>query len=190
MISNKDYLCKFTHTDKSKKMKCILRTLFYQFLLLFVGASVGFICNAEYVGWKFPIIERSINNTFFPIDFNDEGVLQWLYNQGQFKIYCFNDRPSGFKVIEEAMAAEEWYWCKYSYTDSNGETKVKVDHVRIRWKPWEYYYEDEAREPWTDEDMRDYLENGSLNSRDTDRAFRLKDEFRIQEGYHKVEMPE
>ena len=189
MISTKDYICKFTHTDKSKKMKCILRTLFYQFLLLFIGASVGFICNAEYVGWKFPIVERSINNTFFPIDFNDEGVLQWLYNQGQFKIYCFNDRPSGFKVIEEAMAAEEWYWCKYSYTDSNGETKVKVDHVRIRWKPWEYYYEDEARIPWNEEDMRDYIENGSLNSRDTDRAFRLRDEFRIQEGYHKVEMP-
>ena len=25
--------------------------------------------------------------------------------------------------------------------------------------------EDEARIPWNDEDMRDYIENGSLNSR-------------------------
>ena len=190
MISTKDYICKFTHTDKSKKMKCILRTLFYQFLLLFVGASVGFICNAEYVGWKFPIVEKSINNTFFPIDFNDEGVLEWLYGHGRLKIFGVMGKYQDIEVIEEAMAAEEWYWVKFSYTDNDGNKRIKVDHVRIRWKPWEYYYEDEAMIPWSEEDMRDYLKNGSLNSRDTDRAFRLRDEFRIQEGYHKVEMPE
>ena len=94
------------------------------------------------------------------------------------------------EVIEEAMAAEEWYWVKFSYTDENGERKTKIDHVRVRWKPWEYYYEDEAMIPETDESMIDYLTNGSLNSRDTDRAFKLRDEFRIQEGYHKVEMPD
>ena len=182
MISTKDYLCKFTHTNKSKKMKCILRAMFYQFLLLFVGASIGFITNAEWVGWKFPMIERSINNIFFPIDFEDEGVLQWLYGQGQFKIYCFNDYPKDFKVIEEAMCAEEWYWVKYSYTDENGNTRVNIDNIRIRWKPWEYYYEDEARVPMTTEDIQDYLENGTLNSNDTDRAFRLRDEYRTQEN--------
>ena len=181
MISTKDYICKFTHTDKSKKMKCILRTLFYQFLLLFVGVSIGFITNAEYVGWKFPLLERSMNNIFFPIDFEDEGVLQWLYNQGRFKVYCFNDYPANFEVIEEAMSAEEWYWVKYSYTDKDDNTRVNIDSVRIRWKPWEYYYEDEAREPWGDKELSDYLENGTLNSRDTDRAFRLRDEYRTQE---------
>jgi hypothetical protein len=190
MISTKDYICKFTHTDKSKKMKCILRTLFYQFLLLFVGASIGFICNAEYVGWKLPIVERSVNNVFFPIDFEDEGVLEWLYKQGRFKVYCFNNYPESFAVVDEAMAAEEWYWIKFSYKDENGNTKTKVDHTRIRWKPWEYYYEDEAMSPLTDEELQDYIQNGSLNSRDTDRAWRMRDEFRIQEGYHKVEMPD
>ena len=45
----------------------------------------------------------------------------------------------------------------------------------------EYYYEDEARIPWTDEDMKEYLEGGSLNSRETDRAFRLRDEMRDME---------
>ena len=181
MISKKDYICKFTHTDKSKKMKCILRTLFYQFLLIFVGVSIGFITNAEWVGWKFPIVEKSVNNVFFPIDFEDEGVLEWLYKQGRFKIYCLHDYPQDFTVIEEAMAAEEWYWVKFSYTDHNGNTQVKVDHIRIRWKPWEYYYEDEARVPMTDEDLKDYIDNGTLNSRDTNRAFRLRDEYRFQE---------
>ena len=187
MISKKDYLCKFTHTDKSNKMKCILRTIFYQFLLLFVGVSIGFITNAEWVGWKFPIVEKSINNVFFPIDFEDEGVLEWLYNQGRFKIYCFNNYPQDFTVIEEAMSAEEWYWVKFSYTDQNGNTRTKIDNVRIRWKPWEYYYEDEARVPMTDEELRDYIDNGSLNSRDTDRAWRLKDEYMIQQK-NKIEI--
>ena len=189
-MSKKDFLCRFTHTDKSKRMKCILRTLFYQFLVLFVGASIGFICNAEYVGWKFPVVERSIYNTFFPIDFNDEGVLEWLYSLGRLKVFGMMGKYQNIEVIEEAMAAEEWYWVKFSYTDQNGERKTKIDHVRVRWKPWEYYYEDEAMVPVSDESMKDYLQNGSLNSRDTDRAFRLRDEFRIQEGYHKVEMPE
>ena len=181
MISKGNYLCKFTHTDKSKKMKCILRTLFYQFLLLFIGASIGFITNAEWVGWKFPVVEKSISNVFFPIDFEDEGVLQWLYGHGRLKIFGVMSKYQDIEIIEEAMAAEEWYWVKFSYTDQNGNRKTKIDHVRIRWKPWEYYYEDEARVPMTDEDLRDYIDNGTLNSRDTNRAFRLRDEYRFQE---------
>ena len=61
----------------------VCRTLFYQFLLLFVGISIGFIINAEWVGWKYPIIQTSIQNTFFSIDFEDEGVLEWLYSTGR-----------------------------------------------------------------------------------------------------------
>ena len=162
----------------------VCRTLFYQFLLLFVGISIGFIINAEWVGWKYPIIQTSIQNTFFSIDFEDEGVLEWLYNQGQFKIFAFNGYPKDFKVIEEAMAAEEWYWCKYSYTDKDGNTKINIDHTRIRWKPWEYYYDDGAREVWSDEEMRKYIKEGSLNSRETDRAWRLRDEMKGIESNH------
>ncbi len=154
----------------------VCRTLFYQFFLLFVGLSVGFLLNIEYIGWKYPSVVTSIRNTFFPVDFEDEGVLKWLYNQGQFKICAFNGYPKDFKIIEQAMCAEEWYWCKYSYTDKNGDTKIKIDHTRIRWKPWEYYYEEEAMETWTEEEMKKYIKEGSLNSRETDRAFRLRDE--------------
>ena len=50
----------------------VCRTLFYQFLLLFVGISRRII-NAEWVGWKYPIIQTSIQNTFFSINFEDEG---------------------------------------------------------------------------------------------------------------------
>ena len=156
----------------------VCRTLFYQFFLLFVGLSVGFILNVEYVGWKYPIVHNSIYNTFFPIDFEDEGVLESLYKMGQFKIFSFNNYPTDFKVIEEAMMAEEWYWVKYSYTDNNDNTRIAIDHVRIRWKPWEYYYDDEALNPMTNEEMKKYITEGDLNSRETNRAFRLRDEMR------------
>jgi hypothetical protein len=79
------------------------------------------------------------------------------------------------------MCAEEWYWVKYSYTDNNGNTKIAIDHVRIRWKPWEYYYEDEAMNPMTDEQLREYINDGDLNSNETNRAFRLRDEMRDME---------
>jgi len=177
-MSTKDYICKFTHTDKSKKMKCILRTLFYQFLLLFIGGSIGFICNAEYVGWKLPIVTNSFYNTFYPIDFEDPGVLQWLYGNGRLKIFGTIIRHKDLEVIEEAMLAEEWYWVKYSYTDDDGNKKIEIENVRIRWKPWEYYFDEEAFKVMGEEEMRKYLEEGTLNSRESDRAFRLMHEKR------------
>lgn len=159
----------------------VCRTLFYQFFLLFVGLAIGVIVNAEWVGWKYPVIQNSFYNTFYQIDFEDEGVLDWLYATGRWKIEAFNAYPKDFKVIEEAMCAEEWYWCKYSYADNNGNTRIAIDHVRIRWKPWEYYFDDEARVPMTEEEMREYINEGTLNSRESDRAFRLRDEMRDME---------
>lgn len=162
----------------------VFRTLFYQFFILFVGISIGFILNAEYVGWKYPIVQNSFYNTFYPIDFEDEGVLEFLYGRGRLKVFGVMGQYRDVQIIEEAMAAEEWYWVKFSYTDENGDRKTKIEHTRIRWKPWEYYYEDEARVPMTEEEMQKYLKEGSLNSRDTDRAFRLSDELKGIESNH------
>ena len=156
----------------------VCRTLFYQFFLLFVGMSIGFIVNAEYVGWKYPIVQTSFYNTFYPIDFEDEGVLKWLYGQGRLKIFGVMGKYRDIEIIEEAMAAEEWYWVKFSHTDENGNRKIEIENIRVRWKPWEYYYEDEAMTPMTDEEAAKYINEGTLNSRETDRAFRLRDEMK------------
>ena len=157
-------------------VKTVCRTVFYQFFLLFVGLSIGFIVNVEYVGVTSPILFNSYNNIFNRVQFDDPGVLEWLYGIGQFKLYAFENRPENFEVIEEAMCAEEWYWCKYRYTE-NGEEKINIKSLRIRWKPWEYYW-DAQTEPWSHEDMVEYLNGGSLNSTETDKAFRLRDEMR------------
>ena len=159
----------------------VFRTLFYQIFLLFIGISIGFIVNAEWVGWKYPIVQNSIYNTFYPIDFEDEGVLQWLYGRGRLKVFGVMGKYRDVQIIEEAMCAEEWYWVKFSCTDKNGNKIIKIENIRIRWKPWEYYYEDEARVPMSGDDIEKYLKEGTLNSRDTDRAFRLRDEMRDME---------
>ncbi len=161
---------------------CVLRTLFYQFFFLFVAFAVGFLLNAEYVGWKSNVVIQSYNNIFHPVDFEDPGVLEQLYGIGRFKIFAFNGYPDNFKVIEEAMMAEEWYWVKYNYTEGGREALLtRIDRVRIRWKPWEYYYEDEGLIPMTNEEIAQYINEGTLNSRETDRAMRLRDEYREQE---------
>jgi hypothetical protein len=160
----------------------VCRTLFYQFFLLFVGLSVGFLLNAEYVGWKYPVVSTSICNIFYPIDFEDEGVLQFLYGRGRLKVFGVMGKYQNVEIIEEAMAAEEWYWVKFSHLDKNGNRIIEIQNIRVRWKPWEYYYEDEAMVPMTEEEMKKYLKEGSLNSRDTDRAWRLRDELRAIEG--------
>lgn len=153
---------------------CVLRTLFYQFFFIFVAFAVGFLLNAEYVGWKSNMVMQSYNNIFNPVDFEDPGVLEQLYGIGRYKIFAFNGYPKNFQVIEEAMLAEEWYWVKYSYTVGDQEKLyVNIDKHRIRWKPWEYYFEEEAMETWTQKDLEQYIEEGTLNSRESDRAFKL-----------------
>ena len=77
-------------------------------------------------GLEVPIISRSVTNIFNPINFEDPGVLQWLYGNGRLKIFGVMNKYRDLEVTEEAMLAEEWYWVKYSYTDSNGKTVTDI----------------------------------------------------------------
>ena len=58
------------------------------------------------------------------------------------------------------MLAEEWYWVKFSYTDRKGNTKTEIKNIRLRWKPWEYYFDDEAFDPMNEEELRKYIDRG------------------------------
>jgi len=158
---------------------CVLRTLFYQFFFIFVAFTVGFLLNAEYVGWKSNVVLRSYNNIFHPINFEDPGVLQCLYGNGRLKIFGVMGQYKDLEIIEEAMMAEEWYWVKFTYEDKNNNKITEIDKVRIRWKPWEYYF-DEGKK-MTEEELREYIEEGTLNSRESDRAFRLMYELKDME---------
>lgn len=156
----------------------ILRTLFYQFLLIFIGISIGFICNAEWVGWKSEIVSKSVQKIFFPKEF-DEKTCEQIKKWGAFRVWAFNDRPQDFTIIEDGLLAEEFYIAKFSYTDKKGKTVQKIDNTKVRWKTWEYYYTDPT--PWNQEDINDYIKNGTLNSKESDKALRLMKEMRIQE---------
>ena len=169
-----------SHLNESKAMsytKAVLRTIFYQYLLLFIGISIGFIANSEWVGWKSNLVERSFYNIFFPVEF-DEEMCGKIKNCGLYKLYRFNDCPADFKLIEDGLLGEEFYIAKFQYTNKNGDTIEKIDSTRVRWKTWEYYYTDP--EPWTEDDIHDYMENGTLNSHESDKALRLYQEMRKQ----------
>lgn len=153
----------------------VCRTLFYQFFLLFIGISIGFICNAEWVGWKTEIVAKSVDNIFFPTKF-DEKTCEQIKNWGKFRIWAFNDRPADFTIIEDGLLAEEFYIAKFTYTDKNGNTVEKIETNRVRWKTWEYYYTDPT--PWTQADVQDYIDNGTLNSHESDKALKLYQELK------------
>jgi hypothetical protein len=157
----------------------VCRTLFYQFLLVAVGLSVGFILNAEYIGWKSSIIERSVTNIFNPIQF-DEDVCNRVKNWGATRIWAELGRPNSFEVLEDGLLAEEYYIGKFKYVNvETGKTEIKIIPQRVRWKPWEYYYADPT--PESNEELLEYIDNGDLNSKESDKAFRLYDELKKQE---------
>lgn len=155
----------------------VFRTLFYQFLLVFIGISIGFIANAEWVGYKSCMVERSIKNIFFPIEYNDE-TCQKIKNWGAFKIYSFNNYPNNFKIIEEGLLGEEFYIAKFEYVDHLGKKQQKIQNTRVRWKTWEYYYEEVNTQ--SNEDFLEYLANGDLNSRESEKAIVLFNEMKAQ----------
>ena len=155
--------------------KTVLRTLFYQYLLLFIGISVGFIVNAEWVGWKSNLVAKSVENIFFPKEFNEDTCAK-LKNWGAFKLWSFNGMPEKFKVIEDGLLAEEFYIAKFTYIDENGNTIEKIDSVRLRWKTWEDYYTEPKIK--TNEEIEEYIKNGTLNSSESDKALKLYQELR------------
>lgn len=156
-------------------MKTVLRTIFYQFLVLFIGVSIGFIINAEWIGWNSHPIKKSINNILFPVEF-DEKTCQKIKNYGKIKIYNIEQYPKKFRVLEDAIFGEEFYVCKFEYEDESGKMLEKISSTRVRWKPWEYYWSDLSSNLRTEEDLMDYLKEGTLNSTESDKAMRLYSE--------------
>jgi hypothetical protein len=114
--------------------KIIIRSIFYHWLFLFIGISIGFIANSEWVGYKYAIVQRSIKNIFFPVEYNEE-IESFVKEMGQMRTWVALNCPRDFKIIEENVIGQEFYWCKYSVRETIGTAQH-----RIKWKTWEYYY--------------------------------------------------
>jgi hypothetical protein len=155
-------------------LKAVIRTLFYQVFLLFVLCSLVVIIIPEQVGFRVMTLHMSYLNHFHPVSF--EKALPLLKRIGEWRIWAGTGFRQDFKVIEDAVALEEWYWCKYQYTNRKGILVTEINSTHLRWKPWEYYYELEDK--ISEEELRDYIENGSLNSRETDNAWKLREELK------------
>jgi hypothetical protein len=136
-----------TYIKESKAMsytKAVLRTIFYQFFLLFVGLAVGFIGNAEWVGFKSCLVEKSIKNIFFPIKFTPkmEAGMKMMLAQRMMTKEGF---PAEFEVLSSVVVAnDEFCWIAYKYRDQDGKLVFKDDVERMRWKTWEYNFDEES----------------------------------------------
>jgi len=127
-------------------IKIILRSVFYPFFVLFVGITIGFIANAEWSGRKYIMIEKSINNIFFPVNKYNKNVEEYVRYMGGLKLMSNHDYPKDFIILDDAIIDEEFYVAIIKFTDiETGELIEKREGVRVRWRPWEYYYQEEER---------------------------------------------
>ena len=141
----------------SKKLvaKTVIRTIIYQILLLWTGFSIGFMINPEYWGNRAPLVQRSIKNIFYPVEY-DEEVEAFLLDVGRSRIF-FGLPPgsTNLKIIDDSMISDERYSAKYSYNDPNGNIVVVDNYIsRINWKPWEYDFPSPSQKP--SETMEDF----------------------------------
>lgn len=123
-------------------LKIIARTLFYQLLFICILFSSLFLLNPSWFGKKYILIERSIYNIFFPIEYN-QNVENYVKDMGSLKIWIELNYPEKFKVVDDAVVNKEFYWAIVSYVDTNGQQKQEFKTTRIRWQTWEYHYEEE-----------------------------------------------
>ena len=82
--------------------KIVIRSIFYHWLFLFAGVVIGFISNSEYVGEKAVVIERSINNIFFPIKY-DEKIETWVKETGRMRLWANLNCPEHFEIVDEVV---------------------------------------------------------------------------------------
>jgi hypothetical protein len=132
----------------SKKLitKTVIRTIMYQILILFTGLSIGFISHANYWGNRAPIIEKSVKNIFYPMEYN-ENIEEFLLDIGRKRLFFENiaehgNLPELFEIIKDSeyIEGEEWYHCEYQYVEENGMLDIHEYRTRIKWKPWELYF--------------------------------------------------
>jgi len=137
--------------------KIIIRSIFYHWFILFVGISIGFIANSEWFGYKYVLVERSIRNIFFPLEYN-ENIENFVKESGRMKLWASLDCPDEFNILDDLVKGEEFYWAVYTYKNKQGKTIKDIGSIRVRWKTWEYYYH-------TDE-AQDYIQNQKRISSD------------------------
>ena len=151
------------------------RTLFYQVFVFLCLCVFSFTAAPGWWGVKAMVAEMSIRNIFFPVSF--EEACPKLKQYAEWRMEAIHDYPADFKVIEHGFLAEEFYWCKYQYKDKKGNKIVEIDHFRVRWKPWEYYYEYHKLEDAV-EDYDDLMESfDNISTEESRKAWAIRQEW-------------
>ena len=127
-------------------IKVVVRSIFYNWFILFVGIALGFIFNSEWSGKKYAILEHSVKNIFFPAGKYNSQVVEYVRFMGAIRLKESHDYPQDFTIISDEIIDEEFYKARIRYTDVNTGKVVEANEgTRVRWRPWEYYYQDVDR---------------------------------------------
>lgn len=141
----------------SKKIviKTTVRTLIYQTICIFSVIAAIFLQNPIYWGLKAPILEKSVEHIFYPIEYSPR-VEEFVKQIGRTRLFIeiceiYDGPPNLFEIVEgsEFVHNEEWYNCEYQYVDDKGILDVHDYCTRVDWKPWEFDY-------LTEEEYNDY----------------------------------
>jgi hypothetical protein len=100
-------------------------------------------------------MERSFNNIFNPVAKYNKNIENYVKKLGALRFVADHGFPANFKILEEEVIDEEFYVAKFKFTDKDGKIVEIKDSVRIRWRPWEYYYQDIDREAAAKETVTD-----------------------------------
>lgn len=119
--------------------KIIIRSIFYHWLVLFIGISIGFIANAEWIGYKSLLLGKSIDNIFFPVEITPE-FQRAIKDIGAKKLKLMVGNPEHFVILEDFLYDNEVYYADYEYVDTKGNKIRETGRTRIYWKSWEYHY--------------------------------------------------
>lgn len=125
----------------------VIRTIVYQILLLWTGFSIGFMINPEYWGNRVPLVQRSIKNIFYPIEY-DQNVENFLLDIGRSRIFFgLPEGASALRIIDDAMISDEQYMANYEYVLEDQKILVEGYNTKINWKTWEYDYPNPDKKP-------------------------------------------
>ena len=120
--------------------RIVARTAFYPVFVLAVLFCAYFIYQPCYCGMKLFVLHKSYSHHFHRVYFDD--AYPALRAIAQLQAGMLNRGKEDFRIVDDAFLAEEFYYYKYTYT-IKGVDHIGIESFRMKWKPWEYYYDEE-----------------------------------------------
>jgi len=127
-------------------MKIFLHTVVWRLLVISSALTLGFVINAEFVGWKSTATERFVKEKLFSIDY-DAQIEELCKTLGRKQLIAElgNPSPDRLKIIKEEVANQESYSALFQFILPDGKQVLAVFQAKVRWKPADYDYSEDVK---------------------------------------------